>query len=106
MKKTLKKQREISRKLLFLALSSFLLLHPIFHEYNGLMHIECLLPLPTFENPHPEDMVAGKHDHFQGLDLVVSISSFMPPMAAGFFIRIGSLSFPFLYLEEHPILRC
>jgi hypothetical protein len=71
------------------------------------MHIECLLPLPTFENPHPEDLVAGKHDHFQGLHPVVSLSSFMPPMEADLSIQILSRPLPFLYLEQQdPTLRC
>jgi hypothetical protein len=107
MGKTLKKVREVTRNLLLIALSLFLLLHPIFHEYYDLMHLECLSPIPTFENPHPEHMVAGKQDHFKDLKPAVSVSAFLSLMEASFFSPVWSRSFPNLFLKQQSsILRC
>jgi hypothetical protein len=81
-----------------------LLVTPVLDEYQDLIDIEIILPVPSFEKPHYEDTAAGSEKDFHSL---ISSISLNPPL---FFIR-ASFFFPisspiFSPSQQALILRC
>jgi len=51
---------------LLMAFSVFLLVQPAFQDYEDLIEIELILPTPSLEKSHPEDMAPGRAGNCQG----------------------------------------
>jgi len=104
------KGKKGNRYLPFIATALFLLLlvHPIYHVYQDLTHIENFSLVPGFENRHSEDFLADREDKYGGFDPAISAASiFIISGMRGFFPRAVSRSFPNLSLDQQAlILRC
>ena len=104
------KGKKGNRYLPFIATALFLLLlvHPIFHEYQDLTHIDFFSLHQAFENRHSEDILAIKKDKIRGLDSAISaFSVFIISGTWDFFSQAACRSFPNLSLDQQAlILRC